>query len=161
MTNNLANPGSSLRQASVFQDATENFNDPSDEAGYWWVTVTLPERMSRSPPTDEQIMCYVHDSIALEEMMGIRHVQISERALHGQGKRCISLPVRGMGQSQQDVMAQAVTLATWWLAQIRGRRVKLDQFMIFEAQEGFLGDCRDVPLDWKKPFFAGPDSRRC
>lgn len=157
MAQNTPNPTIWRHQASVFQNDTDHFTDPSNGRGYLWITVTLPEGMYRVPCTDEQIMRYVEEKIEFEEMMEVRTVIIGDSALHGQGRRCISLPVRRTGQSLQQAMTQGAVLASWWLTQIRYKRVKLDRFMIFEAKEGFLGDCRDVPLEWGKPGFAGPD----
>lgn len=145
------------RQASVFQDHRGNhITDPSDEEAYWWVTVTLPDHILEGTQTDEQIMHRVYKTISIEKKTGLRNIEIGHRALHGQGKRCISLPVQRTVLTPQEIMIQAEILAFWWLEQIQKPRIFLDQFMIFTAKGGFHGDCLDLPLDWGKPSFAGP-----
>ncbi|CAI7644745.1 unnamed protein product [Penicillium bialowiezense] len=129
---------------------------PSDEEAYWWVTVKLPDHILERSQTDEQIMHRVYKTINIEKNTGLRNIEISQRALHGQGKRCISLPVQRTVTTPQEIMMQADILAGWWLEQIQKGRVVLDQFMVFTAKGGFCGDCRDLPLDWGKPPFAGP-----
>ncbi|KAJ5345839.1 hypothetical protein N7452_003843 [Penicillium brevicompactum] len=122
------------------------------------ITSLIPatKKPTEGTQTDEQIMHRVYKTISIEKKTGLRNIEIGHRALHGQGKRCISLPVQRTVLTPQEIMIQAEILAFWWLEQIQKPRIFLDQFMIFTAKGGFHGDCLDLPLDWGKPSFSGP-----
>ncbi|CAG8195501.1 unnamed protein product [Penicillium salamii] len=144
-------------QASIFISPCRHWiPDPHHcRKQHFWVTVTMPDPMSRDSHTDEQIMSYVYRRI------GTGRVSIDSEPQHGRGLRSISLPIRWdkpYRQSDSVVLEQALVLAEWWLAQIKAKRVTIDQHIVFDA----LWPCRasegsllEVPQHWNKPSFTG------
>ncbi|CAI7658200.1 unnamed protein product [Penicillium glandicola] len=92
--------------------------DPKDDTALW-VTIEFPDAMKLAH-SDEQLMEFV--------------VQQVQSHKHSKRHLCLSLPVVGFpndGEHNDAVMAQAKTLALWWLDEIRTQRVHLDRNMIF------------------------------
>ncbi|KAJ5772858.1 hypothetical protein N7457_007754 [Penicillium paradoxum] len=143
-------------QPSVFQNAEgKNFADPhSDRSDYYWVTVFIPEYMEPRWCTDEKILAYVRDQI--------RHCRCSihEKAMHGLGKKCISIPIRRNDEyaplpdfSQQPAHPDiylAIDIAEFWRESVWANKIMLDKDLIFVAKHGKtlrMEDMVDVGLD--------------
>lgn len=123
-----------------------HFGDPRDSADVWWVTVTLPEEMSENSHTDGEIMNQVVRLIAQSD------VEMGEEALHGQGQRCISFPTKRVARPDTETLLMTEFLVSWWWGMISENKVKLDQYMIFTAQDGVVDvPLMEVPSNWKKP----------
>lgn len=144
-------------QPSVFQNPEgKNFADPrSDRSDYYWVTVFLPEHIDPKWHTDEEIMEYA--------LKMFRHGRcaIHEKAMHGLGQRCISLPIKRndkdtplpdfsqAGSTHPDVLL-VVDLAAYWHELIWTNKIILDKDLIFVAKRGKamrIEDMMDVGLD--------------
>lgn len=144
-------------QPSVFQNPEgRNFADPhSDRRDYYWATVFLPENIDPKWHTDEQIMEYVL------KMIRCGCCTIHEKAMHGLGQRCISLPIKRnekdaplpsfsqVGSVDPDVLL-VVDLAAYWHELIWTNKIILDKDLIFVAKRGkalSMEDMMDVGLD--------------
>lgn len=144
-------------QASVFKDKSSRFHfkDPHNtQSGWRWATVSLPKHLDMSSSGDK-IMSHIHDSIRK------RKVAVTDRAMHGVGARCISLPIKQ--EASQDLakfMELAENLASWWWNLVTSKVVRLDIHMVFRAREPPADsdfDLLDVPPTWEKPASSSPD----
>ncbi|OQD62246.1 hypothetical protein PENPOL_c013G10795 [Penicillium polonicum] len=109
-----------------FMMGFERLVDPQDDAALW-VTIEFPEAMELTH-SDEQLMEFVVQQVQSHK------VNISTHAQHYQRSLCLSLPVAGVLRDEERnvaVMAQAKTLALWWLGEIQAHRVQLDRNVIF------------------------------
>ncbi|KAJ5418138.1 uncharacterized protein N7487_001688 [Penicillium crustosum] len=109
-----------------FMTGTDRLVDPRDDAALW-VTIEFPEEMGLTH-NDEQLMDFVVQQVQLDEVKIFNHAQHYQRSL------CLSLPVIGvLGDEEHNdvVMAQAKTLALWWLREIQAHRVQLGWHVIF------------------------------
>ncbi|KOS38907.1 hypothetical protein ACN38_g10265 [Penicillium nordicum] len=109
-----------------FMMGSERLVDPQDDAALW-VTVEFPEAMELTH-SDEELMEFVVQQVENHK------VNISTHAQHYQRSLCLSLPVVGVPSHEEHndaVMAQAKTLALWWLGEIQAHRVQLDRNLIF------------------------------
>lgn len=100
--------------------------DPQDDAALW-VTIEFPEEMGLTH-SDERLMEFVVQQVQRHEVKIFTHAQHYQRSL------CLSLPVVGVPGDEEHndvVMAQANTLALWWLGEIQAHRVYLDWDVIF------------------------------
>ncbi|KAJ6128970.1 hypothetical protein N7471_010187 [Penicillium samsonianum] len=109
-----------------FMMGPERLVDPKDDAALW-VTIEFPAAMKLTH-SDEQLMEFV-----VQQVQG-HEINISTCAQHYLKHLCLSLPVVGAHGDEEHhgaVMAQAKTLALWWLGEILAQRVHLDRSVIF------------------------------
>ncbi|KAK4860959.1 hypothetical protein LT330_004690 [Penicillium expansum] len=108
-----------------FMVGSKHLVDPQDVA--LWVTIEFPEAMKVNH-SDEQLMEFVVQQVRNH------NVNISAHAQHYLRHWCLSLPVVGVPRDEEHndaVIAQAKTLALWWLGEIRAHKVHIDRSMIF------------------------------
>ncbi|KAJ5383842.1 hypothetical protein N7517_001753 [Penicillium concentricum] len=104
---------------------SERMVDPEDVAALW-ITIDFPEAM-RHTHSDEQLMEFVVQQIQNH------NTGIFTSAQHYQRHFCLSLPVVEFAKDENfnDFMAQAETLALWWLRKIRAHEAQLDRELLF------------------------------
>ncbi|OQE46503.1 hypothetical protein PENCOP_c001G00381 [Penicillium coprophilum] len=109
-----------------FMVGSERLVDPEDDIALW-VTVEFPEAMKLTH-SDEQLMEFVVQQVRKHK------TSVSASAQHYRRHLCLSLPVVGFPRDEEHfdaVMAQAKTLALWWLGGIHAHKVHLDRNVIF------------------------------
>ncbi|KAJ5686626.1 hypothetical protein N7536_009245 [Penicillium majusculum] len=109
-----------------FMTGSDRLVDPQDDAALW-VTIEFPEDMGLTH-SDERLMEFVVQQVQRHKVKIFTHAQHYQRSL------CLSLPVVGVPGDEEHndvVMAQAKTLALWWLGEIQAHRVYLDWDVIF------------------------------
>ncbi|KAJ5773250.1 hypothetical protein N7457_008146 [Penicillium paradoxum] len=100
--------------------------DPRDDEASW-VTVDF-ESVMKYTHDDEKLMEFVIDQILSSE------ATIAPNAQHYLQPMCISVPVVGLirtEDNENEILARAEKLATWWLGEIRAKRLRIDRKMIF------------------------------
>lgn len=105
------------------------FSDPQNGTeGYVWVTVVLPPDVYSNNPSDIEVMV-----LALHELSK-RNNTFDDRALHGLGAGCISIPVKGVPRSNPKVLRlYAEVIMNFWLNMMIQEKARLDQHTIFVA----------------------------
>ena len=140
-------------QASVYKGTNgKHFAEPAgDRSDYYWVTVWFRKDIDHRGFSDSGIMLWVERRIENGDFT------IEDQAMHGIGKKCISIPIKRdpdtpMPKSHKfdpthpDLLL-ARNLADYWNDQIETRKVTLDQQMIFvdtRRKKVRLADMLDV-----------------
>jgi hypothetical protein len=156
---------------------SNHFADPLSPGDYQWVTVIFPEDIDYKTLTDVKLIYRVRKEIRAGR------ATIGPISLHGLGKKCFSLPIKTVQptaieslkqaqlskgeklkraqQGNKETIKQAVTLVNWWIQRIRKYDAEVDQDLIFKTKCGpWVGQRRifaNIPDNWKKPSFGGPD----
>ena len=144
-------------QASVFMNDQGCISDPENGTeGYLWVTTTFPKDIAQHFSDDDLLTLAVYQ-------ISCGEATIDDRAQHGLGANCISLPVKGVHRRERKLArAYACMVGEFWINQIKQKKVRLDRETLFESVVPRINHihCLGMPYEAGHEFLNLPMATR-